>query len=322
MDRSAGTDAAFAPDFFIVGAPKCATSSLHVFLARRPDVFMCTPKEPHFFCRDLPGLAEVDDDAAYRALFAAAPPGALLGEASAFYLASEAAPRAIHARNPRARIILSIREPAAACVSWHQQLRNGLREDQADFATSWMLQDARARGERLPAYRPEPKQLQYRWLYSYHDQIARYLDLFGPEQVLVLRFEDVRSDPVGVARRLLAHLGLPPGDAPPPIPEKNVRRAPRYPALQQFVAAPPAVLRPLMVPVKRALNAIGVTPSKVMMRHLSSPAVAAPQVAPDVMAEVRAAFAEDVARLERLLGIDLAPWRAAAPNADQAIAAP
>lgn len=310
MSRAALADADFAPDFFIVGAPKCATSSLHMFLARRPDVYMCTPKEPHFFCRDLPGLAEVGDGAAYRALFAEAPAGVLLGEASAFYLASEAAPRAIHARNPRARIILSIREPAAACVSWHQQLRNGLREDQADFAASWALQGARARGERLPAYRPEPRQLQYRWLYSYHDQIARYLDVFGPEQVLVLRFEDIRVDPVGVARRVLNHLGLPSDDTSILIPEQNVRRTPRYPALQQFIAAPPAVLRPLVGPVKRALNAMGVTPSKVMMRHLSKEGGLAPRVAPDVMVEVRAAFADDVARLERLLSMDLSAWRA------------
>lgn len=302
--------AAFAPDFFIVGAPKCATSSLHVFLTRHPQVFMCSPKEPHFFCADLPGLAEVRDDAAYRTLFAAAPAGAMLGEASAFYLASAAAPGAIHARRPDARIILSIRDPARACISWHQQLRNGLREDQADFAASWALQAERAAGRRRPAYCPEPMQLQYRWLYSYHDQIARYLDLFGREQVLALRFEEISGDPVGAGAKVLTHLGLPPLEAAA-IARVNERVTPRFPWLQQLIAAPPAPLRPLVKPVKRLLNAVGVKPSDVMKRHLSRPGGAAPAVSPAVMDEMREAFAPDVERLERLLDLDLSDWKPA-----------
>ncbi len=72
---------------------------------------MCSPKEPHFFSTDLPGLAEVKTRDEYDALFTGAPEGVLLGEASAFYLRSEAAAANIHAANPDAKIVLSIREP-------------------------------------------------------------------------------------------------------------------------------------------------------------------------------------------------------------------
>ncbi len=58
------------PDFLIVGAMKCGTSTLAAQLGAQPGLFMTTPKEPNFFS---------DDDvyargmAWYRALFDAAP---------------------------------------------------------------------------------------------------------------------------------------------------------------------------------------------------------------------------------------------------------
>jgi hypothetical protein len=37
------------PDFLIIGAMKCGTSSLHDYIGEHPDVFMSSPKELHFF---------------------------------------------------------------------------------------------------------------------------------------------------------------------------------------------------------------------------------------------------------------------------------
>lgn len=302
-----------APDFFLVGAPKCATSSLHQLLIKHPGVFMCRPKEPHFFCTDLPGLAEMPDRAAYDALFAAAPEGALTGEASAFYLMSREAARNIHAANPEARIILSIRHPVEASVSLYHQLRDGFREDRTSFAEAWALQEARARGENLPAYAPEPRQLQYQQVYSYAEQVRRYLDVFGPDRVLILRFEEIKADPQAVVDRVLDFLGLPPFAAPVELPRTNTRRAPRFPWLAQMVSAPPAPIRPLLGPVKRGLNALGIKPSVLMMRHLSRPAAkgsggGAGGLDPDLRRAMVTAFASDVAALSELIDADLSDW--------------
>jgi hypothetical protein len=171
----------------VPGLAKCATSSLHLLLIQHPGIFMCDPKEPHFFSTDLPGLAEVPDRAGYDALFAEAPAGVKRGDASAFYLSSRSAAEEIHKANPDARIIASIRNPVDAAVSLYHQLRDGFREDRTSFAEAWAMQEARARGEALPSYCPEPRQLQYRDVYSYHDQIARYFDVFGRDAVKVFR---------------------------------------------------------------------------------------------------------------------------------------
>ena len=311
MARSAA--ASRAPDFFLVGAPKCATSSLHALLIRHPDIFMCSPKEPHFFSTDLPGLSEVADREAYDALFAEAPEGACLGEASAFYLMSREAPARIHAANPEARIILSLRNPADAARSLYHQLRDGFREDQLSFEAAWALQSDRENGQNLPPYCPEPRQLQYREVYSYADQVRRYLDLFGPAQVLILRFEEISGAPAAVIERILDFLDLPSFPDPVELPRTNTRRIARFPWLTQFITAPPLVLRPLVSPAKRALNAMGVKPSVVMMTHLSRPADPAsthvPPPDPAFREALLAAFTDDIVRLEPLIGADLSSWR-------------
>jgi hypothetical protein len=37
------------PNFFIVGAPKCGTTAMAHYLSEHPDIFMSSPKEPHYF---------------------------------------------------------------------------------------------------------------------------------------------------------------------------------------------------------------------------------------------------------------------------------
>ena len=299
-----------SPDFIIAGAPKCATSSLHLLLIRHPDIFMTSPKEPHFFSTDLPGLAEVPDHAAYAALYDGAPDGATLGEASAFYLSSHDAPGFIHAANPDTKIILSLRNPVDAAYSWFHQLRDGFREDQKDFAAAWDLQAARAAGGNLPSYCPEPAQLQYGRIYSYHDQVARYFDVFGRDAVKVLRFEDIKSRPDEVVAELLSFIGVAPFEAPVALPKTNTRRKARFPAINQFLSSPPPVLRPLMRPVKAMLNRAGIKPSEFVMKHLSKETKAAnARLDPEMRARLQAYFAADVAKLETLIEQDLSAWR-------------
>ena len=47
------------PDFFVVGAPKAGTTALHAALARHPQLFMATVKEPKYFlCEGPPPIRE------------------------------------------------------------------------------------------------------------------------------------------------------------------------------------------------------------------------------------------------------------------------
>jgi len=37
------------PDFLIIGAMKCGTTSLHDYLGKHPEIYTTNPKEIHFF---------------------------------------------------------------------------------------------------------------------------------------------------------------------------------------------------------------------------------------------------------------------------------
>lgn len=70
------------PDFIIIGAMKCATSTLHDQLAIQRGIFMSTPKEPCFFSDDEIYAKGVEW---YEGLFGEAGEGDLCGESSTHY---------------------------------------------------------------------------------------------------------------------------------------------------------------------------------------------------------------------------------------------
>jgi len=80
------------PDFVVIGAAKCGTTSLRSYLAQHPQLFLPERGEPSFFAHlngetefSGPGDDEwtfVTDPADYQDLFADAGPGQLTGEIS------------------------------------------------------------------------------------------------------------------------------------------------------------------------------------------------------------------------------------------------
>src|SRR5260370_1269300 len=79
------------PNFFIIGAPKCGTSSMASYLREHPQVFFPEHKEPHFFNTGT-GFRSVRSESHYYALFRyAGPQHIAVGEGTALYLYSDVA---------------------------------------------------------------------------------------------------------------------------------------------------------------------------------------------------------------------------------------
>jgi hypothetical protein len=183
------------PNYLVIGAQKCATSSVCAVLGRHPDVFMCEPKEPYFFSHDevfARGLGW------YESLFANAGSARAIGEGSTTYTQPTIYPDAlerVHARLPDAKLIYIAREPLARIVSHYLHLAGrGGRETRPLNA----------------AVREAP------WYIDntlYHKQVSMYLEKYPRERVLGLFFEDFKRDPDAVARRCFEFLGVDP-DAP------------------------------------------------------------------------------------------------------------
>ena len=221
------------PDFAIIGAMKCGTSTLHTQLAAQPGVFMSTPKEPNFFSDD---AVFAQGMPWYEALFAAAPADALKGEASTHYTKLPTHPHAaarLHAALPALRLIYMIRDPVERLVSHY------IHEWTMGVITA-PLDDAVERHPELVAYS------------RYGMQIGPYVDLYGTDRILVLRLEAMQAEPQAVLDRVGRFLGL---DGPlrwddtqreVNVSAERLRRFPLYDLVVEHPAA--AALRRALVP--------------------------------------------------------------------------
>src|SRR3954468_20052709 len=106
------------PDFFLVGAPRRGTTALCNYLRMHPEVFVCSPKEPTYFGRDL-APKRFPTLESYRALFANTGSATRVGDGSVAYLASDSAAEEIHAFNPNAAILIMLRNPVELIYSLH-----------------------------------------------------------------------------------------------------------------------------------------------------------------------------------------------------------
>ncbi|HEY4809777.1 MAG TPA: sulfotransferase [Solirubrobacteraceae bacterium] len=244
------------PDFFIVGHPKSGTTALYEMLRAHPQVFMPNLKEPLFFSSDMrlrfptPRSGKVPQTLdAYLALFADGGQQQQWGEASSSYLWSHTAASAIAELQPRARVIAVLREPASFLRSLHLQLMQIHVESQGNFRKALALEPARREGKRIPRRSHRPQLLLYSEHVHYVEQLRRYEEVFPPEQLLVLIYDDFRADNEATVRKILRFLELDDSaavkvkDANPTV----VVRSPRLHELSQAVALAQS-------PLSRALN--------------------------------------------------------------------
>lgn len=277
-------------------------------LSQHPGVFLPSVKEPHYFSTDYSGLREVRDQASYEALYAAAPPGALLGDASASALHSADAVPAILRSYPDARFVVMLRNPVDLVVALHGELLANLTEDEPDVAKAWALQEQRARGERLPRRAREPRMLQYAEIARIGSQLERLLAQVDASRVLVLLLDDLRADPGAVYRQTLAFLGLP-DDGRTTFPVVNERHGWCFRRLAKLYRDLVRGLGPHREPARALTRRVGVGPSWVMERFNRVPVTKRP-LDPKLRRQLCACFEEEVAKIEQVLGRDLPAWRA------------
>jgi hypothetical protein len=249
------------PDFYIVGHPKCGTTALYEMLGRHPDIFMPEVKEPWFFATELhertpprpQGTPRTLQE--YRELFVDAQDGQLVGEASPHYLWSHTAARGIAAVRPDARIVAILREPASFLRSLHLQFLEVYYEVEADLRRALELEQERRVGRSVPQYTYWPQLLLYSEHIRYVQQLRRFHEVFPPEQVLVLIYEDFRADNEGTVARVMDFLGVEPDPAVVPV-EANPTVAPRSQALNELFQAVGVGRGPISHAVKETIKAV------------------------------------------------------------------
>lgn len=195
------------PNFFIIGAPKCGTTSLADWLSEHPQIYMPPIKEPMFFNSDF-GEQGISNLQEYESLFElAGDKHVAVGEASTFYLNSEVAISKILDYSPDSKFIVLLRKPSDMVISLHAQVCRGL-ENQRDFSKAWQLQYDRSKGKNLPPFVKYPELYQYGERCKVGTQIKRLFDLVPRERVLVQFLEEIRDSPETHFNQVLKFLGV------------------------------------------------------------------------------------------------------------------
>jgi Sulfotransferase domain len=189
MNKSAESTSAL-PDFVVIGAMKCATSSIHDQLSQQPGISMSDPKEPNFFSDDENWALGISS---YKALFEVLPSNDFKGESSTHYSKlptyQECAQR-LHNTLPHVKLVYVMRDPIDRVVS--------------QFVHEWSMRVFEEGCSIDEAIRKYSLLVDYS---KYAMQLQPYIQLFGKDSILPVFFECLMANPQNELERIAKHIG-------------------------------------------------------------------------------------------------------------------
>jgi hypothetical protein len=321
------------PFAFIVGAPRCGTTTLAGFLQQHPEVCFSAVKEPHFFSRDqLDGLSEdeadrlVDEQYLQRFFGHCSGTEKLRAEGSVTYLYTPERMAPILRLWPDSKFIIALRDPLVMLPSLHQRLLVTGDENISDFPAAWAKIDKRAKGKSIPRSAIDPRFLRYDEAGALGRNIERFLASVGRERCHIVLFDDLAADPEATYRKLCGFLGLDPWPGTE-FGARRINKTFRIGWLQRLLKRPPKSVRAVLAGEKfrtrekdldagegRTITAV----FKVRKRLLDWNKVPARRepLDPEVRRQIIDRLRDDVIRLSKVIDRDLSHWLGGVPEAN------
>lgn len=218
VSRTATARLRMLPRFLLISVERGGSTSLYRYIAAHPCVGDAFRKEVHYF--DMNAARGLDW---YRAHFPTRAwagwtrlrhGAAMTGEASPYYLYYPHAAERIAGVLPDARLVALVRNPVERAYShYHLNVRQGKEDLGFEEAIEAEAQRLEGERERLTADETAWSDAHYKFGYLerglYADRIAEWHKHFPPEQLLVVRSEDLYAEPAAVMSRTFEHIGLP-----------------------------------------------------------------------------------------------------------------
>ena len=274
---------------FIVGAPKAGTTSLHYYLSQHEDVCMSTIKEPNYFSfEEVSSLfynaTSVSDSKAYHKLFKEEKK--IIGEASVSYLFYENIPNRILEYNPKANIIIMLRNPHDRAISHY------LMDYRLGFC-SLSLEDILNNRHAYPLFFQ-----QYLELGLYYQSVKRYLDTFGDEQVHILYYTDFKNDIKDLMKGVFQFL-------------KIENTSLDYSVQNSFLSSDYAFVSYLyrLSWVRKGLKSLIPQNYVKSVKNRLFSKTDKPNFSDSLLSQINAFYQSDISQLESLLNVDLSQWK-------------
>jgi hypothetical protein len=167
--------------FFVIGAPKCGTTSLCSILAEHPEVGFSIPKEPRFFSHDEIYARGFDW---YHGLFPERDGKQSVGEGSTSYATDSrdtVSAQRIHQHFPDAKLVYCVRHPLERIESIWMDHRISRHVPGTSYSESVLKGDFSSDLIANPGFIETSR---------YQARLAPYRALFPEEQIAVLFLED------------------------------------------------------------------------------------------------------------------------------------
>ena len=294
------------PNLFIIGAPKCGTTSLYFYLSQHPDIFLSELKEPHFFNVENKIHYRERTKEEYLNLFHEAKHQKYIGEGSTQYLISKVTAGRIKALSPNAKIIIALRRPVDLLQSVYDQLFYAGHETAENFAQA-IKEEKNRSSDKLSK---EETQILENRCYSqiplFSEHIENYLLTFGKGNIHFVLFDDMKKIALDTVNSVCTFLELP---ALNQLDEKilNSRVKPKNIWFKRFLVAPPESLKNIIK---------GIIPSQNLRRKLffklnsvnTSKQGQRVPISYDLEQELIQRFEEEVNMLSVLINRDLSHW--------------
>jgi len=193
-------------DFFIVGAPKAGTTSLYHYLNEHPQIEMSLQKEPDYFSDkeiQIQGLYysknRIDTVEKYNGLFNTQKKDVIFGEGSVSYLFYPTVAQDIKVYNPMAKIIIMLRNPIERAFSHYlMDYRLGLVSDSFED-----IINKKSKHKNAHLFYQ-----QYIKVGEYAAQLKRYCDIFDKKNILLIDYENFKSDVTGTMNSVYSFLNI------------------------------------------------------------------------------------------------------------------
>jgi hypothetical protein len=211
------------PDFIIIGAQKCGTTSLYKYLIEHPCIARARRKGIHFFDKSF-----VKGMTWYRAHFASVllkyyvkqihGQDFITGESSPYYIFHPHVPKRISETIPQVQLIVLLRNPIDRAYShYHHEVSKG--NETLSFEDAIAGETERLDGEREKMlkdgdyYSFNHEHYSYLSRGIYVDQLKLWMSRFPKDQILILKSEDFYADPAAILKQTVQFLNLPTWEA-------------------------------------------------------------------------------------------------------------
>jgi hypothetical protein len=216
------------PDFIIIGAQKCGTTSLYKYLIQHPQILPSLKKEVHFFDGGLdPGVDNFEKGTPwYSSHFPARinmKAAQKTFEATPAYIFNPLAAKRIYDLIPQVKLIALLRNPTERAIShYFQEKRKGmeslpileaLEKEETRLETSIKAKDYKSDIFRRYSYKSRG---------LYRNQLDRYIEHFPLKQILIIPSEEFFARPDSSLTRVCEFIGVDKAFKIPDLEARNV----------------------------------------------------------------------------------------------------